>query len=162
LDKDKLKVVDTALAAGAKLLQNSDCQKALAKAGINVTDLIKAFGNLKARPDSAPSSKGYNIFYAEKSTDPQVTQFLQTESGKGAGGFIYGQDVMLRKAFFNAHGGKGIGPEISRALALIHEAVHLTGKSDAFFGGSPKLNDVVIHACWSKLYGHNDLSLVGN
>ncbi len=160
-DKGKLGDVNKALAEGAKLLQNSDCQKALAQAGINVTDLIKAFGNLKARPDSDPSTKGYNIFYAEKSTDPQVQQFLQTESGKGAGGFIYGQDVMLRKAFFNAHAAR-IGADISRALALIHEAVHLTGKSDAFFGGSAKLNDVVIHACWSKLYGHKDLAIVGN
>jgi hypothetical protein len=69
---------------------------------------------------------------------------------------------MLKNAFFNARGSAKIGGEISRALALIHEAVHLTGKSDAFFGGSPKLNDVVIHACWSKLYGHNDLAIVGN
>lgn len=83
--------------------KSQTCQKGLAQAGINVTDLIKAFSNLKARPDSDPSSRGYNIFYAEKSTDPQVQQFLQTEAGKGAGGFIYGQDVMLRRAFFNAH-----------------------------------------------------------
>jgi hypothetical protein len=161
-DKGKLKDVNKALADGAKLLQNSDCQKGLAQAGINVTGLIKAFGNLKARPDSDPSIRGYNIFYAENSTDPQVQQFLQTERGKGAGGFIYGQDVMLRKAFFNARGGANISGEISRALALIHEAVHLTGKSDEFFRGSSKLNDVVIHACWSKLYGHNDLAIVGN
>ena len=154
--------INKALTNGAKLLQNSDCQKGLAQAGINVTDLLKAFNNLKARPDSDPSSQGYNIFNAEKSTDPQVQQFLQTEAGKGAGGFIYGQDVMLRNPFFNARGGAKIGGEISRALALIHEAVHLTGKSDAFFGGSSKLNDVVIHACWSKLYGHNDLAIVGN
>src|SRR5882724_2673691 len=93
-DKGKLGDVNKALADGVKLLQNSDCQKGLAQAGINVTDLIKAFGNLKARPDSDPSSQAYNIFYAEKSTDPQVQQFLQTEAGKGAGGFIYGQDVM--------------------------------------------------------------------
>jgi hypothetical protein len=87
---------------------------------------------------------------------------LQTEVGKGAGGFIYGPDVMLRKAFFSGRGGAKIAPDISRALALIHEAVHLTGRGDAFFSGSSKLNDVVIHACWSRLYGHNDLAIVGN
>jgi hypothetical protein len=31
---------------------------------------------------------------------------LQIESGKGAGGFIYGQDVMLRKAFDNPNTSK--------------------------------------------------------
>ncbi|MCA1593393.1 MAG: hypothetical protein LC754_12240 [Acidobacteria bacterium] len=160
--KGKLEDINKALADGAKLLQKSDCQKELAKAGINVTDLIKRFSNLSARPDSASNIKGYNVFYAEKSTDPQVQQFLKTERGKGAGAFIYGQDVMVRDAFFNARGGAAIGGEISRALALIHEAIHLTGKSDADFGGSSKLNDVVIHACWSKLYGHKNLAIVGN
>ncbi len=161
-DKGKLGDITKALADGAKLLRKSDCQKGLAQAGINFTDLLKRFNNLNARPDSDPSTKGYNIFYAEKSTDPQVQQFLKTERGKGAGAFIYGQDIMVRNAFFNARGGAAIGGETSRALALIHEAVHLTGKSDADFGGSSKLNDVVIHACWSKLFGHKDLAIVGN
>ena len=69
---------------------------------------------------------------------------------------------MIRNAFFNARGSAKIIGEVSRALALIHEVVHLTGKSDAFFGGSSKLNDAVIHACFSKMYGHNDLAIVGN
>ncbi|MDT4956165.1 MAG: hypothetical protein QOJ02_4303, partial [Acidobacteriota bacterium] len=161
-DRGKLGDVNKALDKGAKLLKNSDCQKGLAQAGINVSDLLNAFGSLKARPASDPSSRGYNIFYAEKSTDPQVQQFMQTEKGKGAGGFIFGQDVMLRDTFFYARGGAKIAGGVAQALALIHEAIHLTGKSDEFFGGSSKLNDVVIHACFSKLYGHNDLAIVGN
>jgi YD repeat-containing protein len=161
-DKDKLGEITKAIKDGTKLLSSGDCQKGLAAAGITVSDVNKIFSNLKARPDTDPSSQGYNIFDAEKSTDPQVQQFLQTEKGKGAGGFIYGQDIMLRKAFFNARGGAKIGGEVSRALALIHEVVHLTGKSDAFFGGSQKLNDVVIKACFNKLYGHKDLAIVGN
>ena len=105
---------------------------------------------------------GYGIFYAEKSTDPQVQQFLQSEKGKGAGGFIYGQDIMLRNAFFGVRGSAKIGGEVSRALGLIHEVVHLAGRSDVSFGGSSKLNDLVIHSCYSKLLGHNDLAIVGN
>lgn len=69
---------------------------------------------------------------------------------------------MLRDAFFGARGAAKINGEVSRALALIHEVVHLAGKTDANFGGSSKLNDVIIHACFSKLYGHNDLAIVGN
>ena len=161
-DKGKFDVIDKALKKGDELLKKSDCRNGLAQAGINVTDLIKAFNNLKARPDSATSSQGYNILYAEKSTDPQVQQFLQTEKGKGAGGFIYGQSVMLRDPFFGASGAAKITPDISRAIALIHEAVHLTGLGDAFFKGSAKLNDVIIHACWNKVYGHNDLTFIVN
>lgn len=161
-NKDELKVLNKAIKEGANLLKSKDCQKALAEAGINVADVNKIFGTLKARPASDPSTQGYNIFYAEKSTDPQVQQFLQSPLGKGAGGFIYGSDIMLRDSFFNARGGSKIAPDVSRALALIHEVIHLSGRDDAFFHGSSKLNDVVIHACWNKLYGHNDLSIVGN
>jgi hypothetical protein len=59
---------------------------------------------------------------------------------------------MVQDAFFNARGAAKINGEVLRALALIHEVVHLSGKSDAFLGGSSKLNDVVIHACFSKIY----------
>jgi YD repeat-containing protein len=163
-NQDKIKVIDKALTKGAELLQTSDCKNGLANAfaqsNVTITDVDKAFNRLKARPDSATSSQGYNIFYAEKSTDPQVQQFLQTEKGKGSGGFIYGQNVMLRDTFFGASGAKKISPDISRAIALIHEAVHLAGLGDAFFGGSAKLNDIIIKACWVKLYGHNDLTFI--
>ncbi len=103
---------------------------------------------------------GYDVFRADKSADPQVQQFIQTEKGKGAGAFIWGQDIMVRDQFFAARGGSGISPDVSRALALIHEAIHLTGPTDAQFGGSAKLNDLVIKSCYSKVYGHNDLSIV--
>jgi hypothetical protein len=73
--------------------------------------------------------------------------------GTRLAGFIFGQDVMLRDAFFNARAGARIGGEVSRALALIHEAIHLTGKSDVSFGGSSKLNHVVIHSCLAKYTG---------
>jgi hypothetical protein len=161
-DKGQLKVINQAMKEGAKLLKKNDCQKGLAATGINVSEVNRIFGLLSARPASDPSTKGYDIFHAEKSTDSQVQQFMQSEKGKGAGGFIYGQDILLRDAFFNARGESKIAPDVSRSLALIHEVVHLAGRGDAFFSGSSKLNDVVIHACWSKLYGHNDLSIVGN
>ncbi|HWS56393.1 MAG TPA: hypothetical protein VN228_19805, partial [Pyrinomonadaceae bacterium] len=141
-------------------LGKADCQKGLAAAGVNVPALIRAFNNFKPRPDSAPSSVGYNIFYAETSTEPGARQFMQTERGKGAGAFVYGQDIMVRDKFFGAHGGAKISVGASRALALIHEAIHLTGRTDASFGGSSKLNDVVIQACFSRLYAHNDMSIV--
>lgn len=87
---------------------------------------------------------------------------MKTERGKGAGAFIYGQNIMIRNAFFNARGGARVDANVSRAIALIHEAVHLTGKSDADFKGSSKLNDLITKGCYSKLYGHNDLAIVGN
>ena len=163
-DTGKLADVNKALTKGAELLKDSNCQKALAKAGINVSDLLKAFGNLKARPATDPSSQGYNIYYGEKSTEPKAQAFMLTDRGKGAGAFIMGQSIMVRGAFFNARGGARIDGEISRALALIHEAIHIgpTGKGDLFFKGSSKLNDIIIHGCWNKLYGHDDLATVGN
>jgi hypothetical protein len=139
-----------------------ECQDNLKKAGIDVEKLINKFNDLKARPKSDPSSKGYNIFDAEKSTDQNVKNFLNSEKGKGAGAFIWGQDIMVRKAFFNANPGRKIPFDASRALALIHEAIHLIGKSDADFGGSAKLNDLVIKSCYNRTYGHNDLTITGN
>ena len=76
-DKDQLKDINKAITEGAKLLQKNDCQKGLAAAGINVSDVNRIFGLLSARPASNSNTKGYDIFYAEKSTDPQVQQFLQ-------------------------------------------------------------------------------------
>jgi hypothetical protein len=161
-DKEKFQMVQNALKDGKEILGKPDCLAGLAKAGIDTDDLVTRFNKLSARAELDSSVKDHNIFYAEKSTDPQVKDFLKTESGKNAGGFIFGQDIMLRNAFFNAHGSAKIDPTISRALALIHETIHLTGKSDDFFGGSSKLNDVVIKACYSKLFSHNDLAIVGN
>jgi len=160
-----LDVIAKALREGAKLLGSSGCQKNLAKdlanSNVSVQDVIKKFNTLSARPDSVQSTHGYNVFYAEMSTDPQAQQFMQTEKGKNAGAFIFGQDVMVRDNFFRARGGAKITPDPSRALALIHEAIHLAGLGDAYFGGSAKLNDIVIKACWSPLYSHKDLAIVG-
>ena len=160
--KDRLKVINKALEKGRKLLKNQKCLDELSKAGIDVNFLIKRFDSLKPRSDTDSTSRGFNIFDAEKSANQKVQAFLQTERGKGAGAFVLGQDVFVRSSFFNARGVARIGPTESRALALIHEAIHLTGKSDKDFGGSSKLNELVIKSCFSKSYGYNDLAIVGN
>ena len=89
---------------------------------------------------------------------------MNTPLGKGANAFVLTSDtnIYLRKNFFNARGGSAIAGQTSRALTLIHEAIHVAGYSDDYFGGSTKLDDVVIKSCWSRFYGHNDLSTVGN
>ena len=108
------------------------CQKALAKEGIDVAQVNKIFAALKIQTPSDPGTQGHKVFYADTSNDPKIKQFLTTEKGKTAGGFQYGDDIALRHAFFNARGGSRITPEISRALVLIHEVIHLSGRVMTF------------------------------
>lgn len=72
-------------------------------------------------------------------------------------------DIFLFAGFFNARGGARIAPDPSRAVALIHEAIHLQGFRDfteGSFRGSRALNTFVIHSCISPLFDHNVLSIV--
>jgi len=158
----EMRTIKKAINKGSELLKEKHCQKGLNKAGINISEVNRIFATLAARPLSDLSSSGYNIFDAETSTDPMIQQFLQSERGKASGGFIAGQNIMLRNAFFSARGSAKINGEVSRALALIHEVIHLTGKNDSDFGGSAKLNDVVIRACFNENYGHKDLAIVSH
>lgn len=158
-DKDHLKTIQDALTKAKEIIGKSDCQKALAEAGIDVAEVIKKLNNLKPRAETDPSFMGFNMFRADQSTEPAVMKFIKSEKGKGAGAFIAGQSIMVRDKFFGGRS-SSIDPTNSRAIALIHEAIHLTNKKDADFGGSSKLNDVIIKGCVSRLFGHKDLAIV--
>ncbi|MFY9607376.1 MAG: RHS repeat-associated core domain-containing protein [Blastocatellia bacterium] len=84
-----------------------------------------------------------------------------------AGATIFGQAVWIYGPFF----GGGInrpgqlGFRRSRAVALIHEAIHTGGVSDLDFDtvrviGSRKLNTFIIKSCVDKNKSHNDLNFV--
>jgi hypothetical protein len=122
---------------------------------------------VKPKSEDATAPGPFKIFNGIKSDHPSIVE--ERNRGESAG-VILGDlgpnaDIFLFKAFFEARGGARIGATTSRAVALIHEAIHLQGFRDrdfteGNFRGSAALSTFIIHSCVSPLFDHNDLAIV--
>jgi len=165
--------VTKAVGNALKLLKDSNCKKGLDANNID-SDLVgKILSRILTKPDSVDSGgrmrDPWRIFNGDTTEDPDASTFKSRPGIPAiviprAGGLTDG-DIYIFPLFFNASGGAHINIFLSRAVVLIHEAVHLTGKHDVDFSktndqvdGSHNLTDIVIHSCVSKLYGFKDLA----
>lgn len=134
---------------------------------INVNTLLRTVIDLRTKYylDDESEWGPFDLINGAKSEDPNIVAWRRSSSG--AGGFIdpLGRGIVLLSGFFGGFPGRRIGFDRSRAVALIHEAIHLQGIHDTDFDsngteGSRNLNTFIIQSCVNKRWSHNDLSIV--
>ena len=169
---DDMTIINQSLTETINLLNHSDCASGLTSRQfggrtIDLGQLMGALLTMQAKPEGqdATTHGQFRVFNGETSEHPSIAGH-----GAGLGGVILGPagptaDIFLYAGFFNARGDARIAPLPSRAVALIHEAIHLQGFHDGDFReggfkGSKALNTFIIHSCISPLFNHNDLSIV--
>jgi hypothetical protein len=72
-------------------------------------------------------------------------------------------NIFIFPYFFTGSGSSRIPVLVSQRIAILHEAVHLTGRGDIAFGTSPEqgsknLSNIIIHSCYSEFYSVSDLA----
>ncbi len=139
---------------------------------IDLKRLRETIGSLVAKDRESESNDiEFNVFVAER------TQFKKTDLGKagksgagspGSASFVlnYGYPLFLNLGFFEAvTKNDGLDVKRSRAILLIHEALHLNGwKHDGTLGkinNSAEFTQIILDSC-APGYKRNDLSVSAN
>ncbi|MFY9557689.1 MAG: RHS repeat-associated core domain-containing protein, partial [Blastocatellia bacterium] len=136
---------------------------------INVNTLLRKVIDLRIKYylDDESVWGQFDLINGAKSQNPNIVAWKN--SVPGAGAFIDppGRGIVLLSGFFGGTPGPPgrIGFDRSRAVALIHEAIHLQGIHDTDFDsngieGSRKLNTFIIQSCVNKRRTHSDLGIV--
>ena len=126
--------------------------------------LLETIRTFRVKPNTANEEEWgpFDIINGSESVNANIVAWRR--SVPGAGGFIdpLGRGVVLLRGFLGGRPGAQIGFDRSRAVALIHEALHLQGFRDRDFEGSANLNTFIIQSCVNKRLTHDDLSIVVN
>jgi RHS repeat-associated protein len=172
-DDRKTSTINAAFGAAYRLLINArGCSGGLAARGINVSRVQSIILSATVKPLSAdPNEHGqWRVFNGQTSQRPGVPDTL---SRRGIPASVFPDlqtgsldkgDLFIYPLFFHTRAAP-INSELSQAIVLIHEAIHLTGMRDTDFGGSQKegshnLTDLIIHSCYSQIYSFKDLAFV--
>lgn len=121
-------------------------------------------GLVRIKPNTADETTigDYDVFNGGESTDDVIVRHRTTHDN--VAGIIYisyvtnRSYIALYKLFHSGGPNRGIGYPRSRAVALIHEAIHLLGVRDEDFGGSQNLTTFIIKSCIDKDNTVADLS----